>query len=136
MTDVVTQAMWPTGLPQVMNLGHLLTQTARKYPELPGFIRDNDSRSWAELDARADAWAHALARRGVRSGDRVLVQLQNGLPLFELAFAVWRVGAIWVPVNCRLSPPEVAYIAASSGAVLMFTQAALAAHAEDRKSVV
>ena len=36
--------------------------------------------------------------------------------------------AVWVPVNYRLTPLEVAYIAKSSGAVLMVTQAAFEAH--------
>jgi fatty-acyl-CoA synthase len=31
-------------------------------------------------------------------------------------FATWMIGAVWVPTNFRLTPPEVAYLAQSSGA--------------------
>ncbi len=120
----------PTGLSQVMNLGNLLTQTARKYPGLAGFIRGEDSLDWSAIDARVDALAHHLAGLGVRPGDRLMAMLNNGLPLFELAFVAWKLGAVWVPVNCRLSPPEAAYIAESSGAALLFTQSAYTAHAD------
>ena len=59
----------------------------------------------------------------------MLVQLVNGLPLFESAWVAFRLGAVWVPVNYRLTPAEVAYIAQSSGASLMLTQHAFDAHA-------
>ena len=124
----------PTTLPTVMNLGTLLTQTARKYPELPGFIHGASQLSWAEINARVDALAHHLAGLGVRPGDRLLVQLNNSIALFELAFVAFKLGAVWVPVNCRLSAPEVAYIAESSGAVLMLTQSMFSTHAAAAQS--
>lgn len=118
----------PQGLQQVMNLGNLLTQTARKYPDLPGFIQGDLTCSWAGINARVDALAHHLKSLGICPGDRVLVQLTNGLPLFESAWAIFKLGAVWVPVNYRLTPLEVAYIAQSSGAVLMVTQSAFETH--------
>jgi fatty-acyl-CoA synthase len=111
----------PPGLPQVMNLGNLLTQTARKYPDRPGFIQGETLCSWSQINARVDALAHYLQAQGLGSGERILVQLANGLPLFESAWAAFKLGAVWVPVNYRLTPAEVAYIAKSSGAVMMIT---------------
>ena len=118
----------PRGLQQVMNLGDLLTQTARKYPDLPGFIQGDLTCSWAAINARVDALAHHLKALGICPGDRILVQLTNGLPLFESAWVAFKLGAVWVPVNYRLTPLEVAYLAKSSGAVVMLTQAAFEAH--------
>ena len=118
----------PQGLPQVMNLGNLLTQTALKYPDLPGFIQGDTTCTWSHINARVDALAHHLKAQGIRPGDRILVQLSNGLPLFESAWAAFKLGAVWVPVNYRLTPAEVAYIAKSSGAVLMITHSAFDAH--------
>lgn len=128
LPEILEMPQMPQGLHQVMNLGHLLTQTAQKYPDLPGFIQGELSCSWACINARVDALAHHLRSLGIRPGDRILVQLTNGLPLFESAWAAFKLGAVWVPVNYRLTPPEVAYLAKSSGAVLMITQAAFAAH--------
>lgn len=119
----------PSGLPQVMNLGNLLTQTARKYAGRPGLVHGDVSHTWGCINSRVDALAHYFLSQGVGPGDRILVQLTNGLPLFESAWAAFKLGAVWVPVNYRLTPPEVAYIAESSGAVLMLTQSAFEEHA-------
>jgi fatty-acyl-CoA synthase len=120
----------PPGLPQVMNLGNLLTQTARKYPGRAGLIQGENSYSWSQINTRVDALAWHLKGLGVKPGDRILVQMVNSLPLFESAWAAFKLGAVWVPVNYRLAPIEVAYIAQSSGASLMLTQHAFDLHAD------
>ncbi|WP_296905213.1 AMP-binding protein [Polaromonas sp.] len=129
MNIALQLAGMPQGLAQVMNLGNLLTQTARKFPDRPGLVQCGTTRSWSQLNARVDALAHHLAVLGVRPGDRILVQLVNGLPLFESAWVAFKLGAVWVPVNYRLTPDEVSCIAQSSGASLMLTQRAFDAHA-------
>ena len=126
----LTLAGMPQGLDRVMNLGNLLTQTARKYPSRPGLIRGEISHTWAQINARVDALARHFQTLGVQPGDRILVQLVNGLALFESAWVAFKLGAVWVPVNYRLTPPEVAFIARSSGAVLMLSQSIFAAHVE------
>ena len=63
--------------------------------------------------------AAALAARGVKKGDRVLVQSKNCNQMFESMFACFRLGAVWVPTNFRQTPGEVAYLAQSSGASAM-----------------
>ena len=107
----------PQGLAQVMNLGNLLTQTASKYPSHPGLIQCDKTHTWRQINARVDALAQHLKTQGIKPGDRVLVQMTNGLPLLESGWACFKLGAVWVPVNYRLTPVEVAYIAKSSGAV-------------------
>jgi len=109
-------------LAQVMNLGNLLTQTARKYPNALGFIQGQRQCTWAALNSRVDALARHFEGLNLKPGDRVLVQLQNGLPLFESAWACFKAGLIWVPVNARLTPLEVSYIAKNCGASLFLTQ--------------
>ncbi|WP_394755101.1 AMP-binding protein [Rhodoferax sp.] len=119
----------PQGLAQVMNLGNLLMQTACKFPSAPGLIQGEKTTTWKQINARVDALAQHLRNQGVQPGDRVLVQLTNGLPLFESSWACFKLGAVWVPINYRLTPAEVAYIAKSSGAVIMLKQRAFEAHA-------
>ena len=109
-------------LAQVMNLGNLLTQTARKYPNAWGFIQGQRRCTWTELNSRVDALARYFEELHLQPGQRVLVQLQNGLPLFESAWACFKAGLIWVPVNSRLTPLEVSYIAKNCGASLFLTQ--------------
>jgi acyl-CoA synthetase (AMP-forming)/AMP-acid ligase II len=73
--------------------------------------------------------AGALAERGVRHGDRVLVHARNSNAVLETMFASWMLGAVWVPTNFRLTPPEVSYLAKSSGAVVHIFDAAFPDHA-------
>jgi fatty-acyl-CoA synthase len=72
--------------------------------------------TWAAFRDRVQSAAGALAARGVRHGDRVLLHARNSNAVLETMFATWMIGAVWVPTNFRLTPPEVAYLAVSSGA--------------------
>ncbi len=97
------------------NLASLLLQTARRLPDRPALIWRDRRWTWAEVAARAAAAAGALRARGIGAGDRVLVHARNGNAIFESCWACWLIGAVWVPTNFRLSPPEAAYLAANAG---------------------
>jgi fatty-acyl-CoA synthase len=66
--------------------------------------------TYAELHAQIDRVASGLRERGVRKGDRVVAMLLNCPEFFELLMACNRLGAIFVPVNFRLSAAEVAFL--------------------------
>ncbi|MDG2242546.1 MAG: AMP-binding protein [Rhodospirillaceae bacterium] len=46
----------------------------------------------------------------VDPGDRVMVVAYNSTDLYEILFACWRIGAIYMPVNWRLAAPEIVAI--------------------------
>ena len=78
---------------------------------------DGDSRiTYAEFDRRTDQLARALRQLGVRRGDRVAALLVNSAAFLETLFATAKLGAVFVPINFRLAPPEVTYLLADSGA--------------------
>ena len=116
--------------PRASNLASLLTQTARLFPERPGLIQGDAQWTWAEIDQRVSAMASALRQLGLRKGDAILVHARNSRQMFETCWVAFRLGCIWVPTNFRLTPPEVAYLGASSGAVAMIVEADFAAHAD------
>ncbi len=105
---------------QVSNLGNLLTQTAKLFPQLTGVITgDIDKPShhiWADINARVDAMCHALTELGLQAGDKILVQSRNNLAMFESCWVCFKLGCVWVPTNFRLTPLEVSYLASSSHA--------------------
>lgn len=107
------------GLTRTTNLGHLLTQIACRFPDRPALIRGERVTSWAALDERVDAAVRGLRRLGIAKGERILVHMRNGQAMVETMFAAFKLGAVWVPTNVRLTAPEVAYLAASSRAVAM-----------------
>ncbi len=49
-------------------------------------------------------------------GDRVAALLVNSAAFLETMFTTAKLGAVFVPINFRLGPPEVAYLLADSGA--------------------
>ena len=110
-----------------MNLGRLLTHAALRYPGRTGLVWRGRSWTWSETNARVDALARALAARGLGRGDAVLVLARNSNQMFETLWACFKLGAIWVPCNFRLTPPEVAYLAVSSQAKAMISDADFAA---------
>ena len=112
-----------------MNLAHFLRQTAKRYAGEIALVWGERRWTWAELDRRVDAMAVALAARGLGKGDRVLVQSKNCNQMFESMFACFRLGAIWVPTNFRLTADEVAYLAKASGASAMICGAEFPDHA-------
>jgi acyl-CoA synthetase (AMP-forming)/AMP-acid ligase II len=118
---------------RVMNLGHFLQQTAKRYAKEIGLVWGEKTWTWAEIDRRVDAMALGLAARGIGKGDRVLVQSKNCNQMFESMFACFRLGAVWVPTNFRLTADEVAYLAKASGAAAMICGADFPEHARAAK---
>ncbi len=106
----------------------MLLQTARRFPDRPALIWRDTTWIWADFAARVQAAAGALAARGVGHGDRVLLHARNSNAVLETMFASWMLGAIWVPTNFRLTPPEVAYLARSSGATVHIFDPAFPEH--------
>ena len=65
--------------------------------------------TWRQWDARTNQLARALARHGVRPGDRVAFLLAGGEPMASLHLAAQKLGAAAVPLSIRFGPPELAY---------------------------
>ena len=104
--------------------------TARRFPDRPGLIQGELTRSWGQIGRRVRTAAASLSARGVGKGDRVLVHGRNSANLFETMWACWMIGAVFVPTNFRLTPSEVAYLAEFSGAVLHLFDRGFPEHAE------
>ncbi len=68
------------------------------------------SLTFGEFGRRSSRMAGALHRRGLRPGDRLAVQLDNGLPFLDLFLACLKLGAILVPVNVLYREREVAHV--------------------------
>ncbi|MCT7658954.1 fatty-acid--CoA ligase FadD5 [Mycobacterium sp. CPCC 205710] len=82
--------------------------------------------TWGELDRRVSALAAALSRRGVGFGDRVLILMLNRTEFIESFLAINKLGAIAVPVNFRMTPPEIAFLVSDCQARVVITESVLA----------
>ncbi len=84
------------------------------------------SRSFAELDARANRAAQWLIALGLAPGDGIALLMDNRPEFLELAFACRRAGLYYTPLSIHLRPHEVAYMLADTGAKLLVVSPALA----------
>ena len=64
-----------------------------------GMARYDDALTYAQLDARSDAIAAGLARRGVARGTRTVVMVRPSPEFFLLMFALFKAGAVPVLVD-------------------------------------
>lgn len=101
---------------------HVLMQ-----PDAPALRFLGNTMTWVQLQRRVTALADALSRRGVGFGDRVLVLMLNRTEFVESVLAANTLGAIAVPVNFRLTPPEIAYLVTDCAARVLITEPVLTA---------
>jgi long-chain acyl-CoA synthetase len=64
--------------------------------------------------------ANALRAQGLGQGDRVAILAKNGLNFFEILFGAAMLGVVVVPVNCRLTAPEIGFLIGDSGTRMLF----------------
>ncbi|MQY27129.1 fatty-acid--CoA ligase FadD5 [Nocardia aurantia] len=98
---------------------------AQMRPEAVAIRYRGEDITWKQFHERSQRFADALARRGVGFGDRVLILALNHPQYLEAVLGITALGAIAVPVNFRLTPPEVAYLVADSGATAIVTDSVL-----------
>lgn len=94
-----------------MNLCDVLDASVRRFPTHTAVEWGTQSIQYAELQARANQAATVLADHGVRKGDRVMVMTLNDPGFIIAAYGVWRLGAVLVPVNHKLTAKELTHIA-------------------------
>ncbi|WP_399934276.1 long-chain fatty acid--CoA ligase [Streptomyces kanamyceticus] len=97
-------------------LGSWPARRARKTPHRTALTHEGQALTYAGLHSRTLRLAHALRARGVRRGDRVAHLGPNHPAFLETFFATGALGAVFVPLNTRLSGPEIAYQLADAGA--------------------
>src|ERR1700751_2039385 len=78
--------------------------------------------TYAQFADRASRLAGVLRDAKVKSGDRVAFLSLNCHRLLEAYYGVLEAGAVLLPLNIRLAPPELAYILNDSGAKVLFLE--------------
>ncbi|MGY1821369.1 AMP-binding protein [Geodermatophilus sp. SYSU D00079] len=101
------------------SLSSLVRTAARERPGAPAVVAGEERLTWAELDAQVDRAAAGYAARGLAPGERVAVQLPNGLDWLRAALGALRAGLAVVPVNTAYTDAELEHVLADSGAALL-----------------
>lgn len=113
-----------------MNLAELVRYWARWRPGHTAIIHNDTRTSWAELDARSDAVARGLRAAGVGKGDRVGLLMTNRLEAPVVTIACLKLGAIFVPLNFRLTGIELLPLLEDAECRVVVTEAAHLAQLE------
>ncbi len=106
-----------------MLIGELFRRNAEVVPEAPAASLGEAVITHGELEARANQMARALGRRGVGAGDRIVAWCDTGLEVLPLFAAAAKLGAVFAPINARLSAAEAAPIAGLARARLLVADA-------------
>lgn len=102
-----------------MNLAHVLVDASREHAGRPALHQRDGAVSFGELERRARVAAARLRELGIAAGDRVALKLPNGPEFAAAWFGALQLGAIVVPLNILLAPPEVDERVRISGARLL-----------------
>jgi len=102
-----------------MNIGSLLSQSARKFPKLLAIECEGRSYSYRGFNEEVNRLAHGLLLQGVNKGDKLALMMKNSDYFVFTFFAAAKIGAVAVPVNFRLTAIEVQYILEQSDAAIV-----------------
>src|ERR1700754_57200 len=82
---------------------------ARTHPERIALASDASSLTYAELDARSDRVAAALAAAGVEPGSYVALLMERSVESIVVVFGVLKAGAAYLPIDTRWPAERVAF---------------------------
>lgn len=99
-----------------MNVADQIRRAVRRYRDLPAAICGDETRTFLEIDERANRLANALTALGINKGDRVAIMVENSVRCIEIDFALAKAGFVRVSLNPRSTAKDVAYILGDAGA--------------------
>lgn len=109
-----------------MNLGTIITRSARYWPDHIA-VADSQARlTYAELERRSNRLASGLGTLGVAAGEHVAILAANRVELVEAEVGLYKAAMVKVPINARLSVDEVVRVLEDSCSVVLITDASFA----------
>jgi len=120
----------------MINLSTFIAFHARRTPNRCALKYRGEEITYAAFDVRIGKVAAWLAAQGISPGDVVAVLMKNSAAFLELVFATSHIGAVFLPINYRLSADEVDYIISNSTARLLIADDELVAIAAGAAPVV
>ncbi|MEB3372125.1 acyl-CoA synthetase [Saccharopolyspora mangrovi] len=116
-----------TSVQPPMDLGSWISRRAAATPNLPAITFNDTTLTYGQFADRIDRLAAELAAGGVERGDRVGYAGLNDREFLVALFASARIGAVFVPLNFRLTAPEMSYILSNAGVHTVLADAERAA---------
>ncbi len=118
-----------------MNAAQLTLDNLDKYGEYVSTWFEGRSFTNVERYAASCRMAEVLRAHGARRGDRIVVMMLNSPDVAAAFTAVWKLGAVIVPVTPMWTAREVRYVLQDSGARLVITSPELAARVKEASTL-
>lgn len=96
-------------------LQHLLTNSAKRFPEKESVVFKDQHISFGELDKLTDKLAATLHANGVKRGDRVAICMNKSIPSIISILAILKAGAVYIPLDPNSPLQRIAYIMENAG---------------------
>jgi acyl-CoA synthetase (AMP-forming)/AMP-acid ligase II len=93
-----------------MDLGGLVARNARTIPDKEAIICEDKRYDWKTVNEKVNAVSNTLIKAGLKKGDKVAMWMFNTDMFIFVFYGILKAGAVAVPVNFRLAPPEAEYI--------------------------
>lgn len=90
-------------------IGYWLSKREELCPEKEAVVDGQRRLTYRQLNRRVNRLARAFSAQGLRYGDRVGMLAYNCLEFVEVIMAAAKLGLILVPLNWRLTAPELAF---------------------------
>jgi long-chain acyl-CoA synthetase len=107
-----------------MNLAKLSEKKVMETGERMALIYEGRGITNMEMLRNSKKLATVLKNCGVKKGDRVILQMPNCPEVLQGFGAIWRIGAVIVPINYLIGEEETAYIYQDSGAQIVISSQA------------
>ncbi len=104
-----------------MNIGTGIEDNVKRFGEYEALHFEGRWYTNVEIDRSANRLGNALKGLGINKGDRVAVQMPNSPVLLSAFPAIYKIGAVVVPLNPLLRPDQAAYIYRDCGAKAVIT---------------
>jgi len=104
-----------------MNLAALAEQNLESFGEYERLVFEGEAFTNRELHQRSTRFAAGLASLGIGADDRVVIVTMNSPDVLVAYPAIWRVGAVVIPVLFLLEGHEIEYVLANSQARAVIT---------------
>jgi amino acid adenylation domain-containing protein len=93
----------------------LFEQWARIQPDRPAVVTEQGTQSYAELNVRSNALAHALRARRLARQEVVGVLTERSIALPETVLAIWKAGGCYLPLVKNLPIDRLAFMIRDAG---------------------
>jgi len=100
-------------------IGNILTKSAHEFPDKVAIICDGKQVKYRELNSRVNQLTHGFLYSGIGKNSRIAILMYNSVELVEIYFALAKAGITGIPLNFRLTVPELYYIIEDSDATTL-----------------